>query len=50
MLDSARAKARRMVAQAENRCPLSDEQRRMLQEIVSEATARAARLPGRLRK
>jgi len=37
MLDSARDKARRLVATAENKCPLSDEQRRQVAAIVEDA-------------
>ena len=37
MVDNARAKARRLVAEAENKCPLSDEQRRQVEEIVADA-------------
>ncbi len=37
MVDNARAKARRCLADAENRCPLSDAQRRQVQEIMTEA-------------
>ncbi len=39
MLDAARAKARRVLEQAENRSPLSDEQRRQVSAIVAEADA-----------
>ena len=42
MLDAARAKARRVLDRAENRCPLTDEQRRQVAEIVAEADAAAA--------
>lgn len=41
MLDNARVKAKRVAAQAENQCPLSDEQRRRVHEIVAEARGRA---------
>lgn len=37
MVDRARAKARRLVATAENQCPLSDEQRRQVEEVVADA-------------
>jgi len=39
MLDNARAKARRIAAEAENKCPLSDEQKQRVQEILTEAEA-----------
>ena len=42
MLDNARNKARQVLQQAENQCPLSDDQKRGVHEIVAEATARAA--------
>ncbi len=37
MVDNARAKALRLLETAENRCPLSDEQRRQAQEVVADA-------------
>ncbi len=37
MLDNAKAKARKVTAQAQNQCPLSDEQLRQIDEIVAEA-------------
>ena len=37
MLDNARAKARRLIESAENKCPLSDEQRAQVREIVADA-------------
>ena len=37
MLESARAKALRLVETAENKCPLTDEQRRQVAEIVADA-------------
>lgn len=43
MLDNARAKARRVAAAAQNQCPLSDEQKRQVAEIVAEADAKYAR-------
>jgi hypothetical protein len=39
MLENARNEARRVSAQAENRCPLEDEQRRQVAAIVKEADA-----------
>jgi trimethylamine:corrinoid methyltransferase-like protein len=42
MLDNARAKARRLAAEAENQCPLSEDQKRQIAEIVREADAVAA--------
>ena len=42
MLENARAKARQVLSAAENRCPLTDGQKREVHEIVAEATARAA--------
>lgn len=39
MLGNARAKARRLLATAENQCPLSDEQRRQIESIMAEAAA-----------
>jgi trimethylamine--corrinoid protein Co-methyltransferase len=42
MLDNARAKARRVAAEAENQCPLSEEQKRQVRAIVAEARARYA--------
>jgi len=39
MVDNARAKARRLAATAENQCPLSDEQRRQIRDIMDEAVA-----------
>ncbi len=47
MLDGARAKARRVMAEAENRCPLSDEQRRQVMAIVAEADAAPRASAGR---
>ncbi len=48
MLDNARAKARRLIASAENRCPLSDDERAQVSEIVRDAerVAREAGLEG----
>ncbi len=43
MLDSARAKARRVAAAAENQCPLTEEQQRRVNDIVAEADRRFAR-------
>ena len=43
MLDNARAKARRVAAEARNQCPLTDEQKQQVLEIVAEADARYAR-------
>jgi hypothetical protein len=40
MLDNARAKARRIAAEAENQCPLSDEEKRQVAAIVAEARAK----------
>ena len=37
MLDSARAKALRLLQRAENKCPLSKQQRRQVQEVVADA-------------
>jgi trimethylamine--corrinoid protein Co-methyltransferase len=37
MLENARNKAQRVAAEAENQCPLSDEQRRQVAEIMAEA-------------
>jgi trimethylamine--corrinoid protein Co-methyltransferase len=37
MVDNARAKARRLVETSENKCPLSDEERRQVEEIVADA-------------
>jgi len=37
MLDNARKKALRLIETAENRCPLSDEQRRQVREILADA-------------
>ena len=37
MLDNARSKARRLVETSENKCPLSDEERRQVEEIVADA-------------
>lgn len=42
MLDNARRKAQRVAAEAQNQCPLSDEQRRQVQAIVADADARFA--------
>jgi trimethylamine---corrinoid protein Co-methyltransferase len=42
MLDNARNKARQVLQQAENQCPLYDDQKREVHDIVTEATARAA--------
>lgn len=39
MLDNARRQAHRVVADAENQCPLSDEQKRQVADIVAEAKA-----------
>jgi len=41
MLDNARAKAQRIAAEAENQCPLSDEQRRQIRAIMHEAAGRS---------
>ena len=48
MLDNARKKALRLMDTAENRCPLSDEQRAQVREIVRDAerVARGAGLEG----
>ncbi len=43
MLDNARAKARRVAAEARNQCPLSEEQKRQVQAIVTEADRKYAR-------
>jgi len=43
MLDRARDKALRMSESAENQCPLTDEQRRQVAEIVAEADAFVAK-------
>jgi len=37
MVDNARAKARKLVETSENKCPLSDEERRQVEEIVADA-------------
>ncbi len=42
MLDNARAQAQRLAAQAENQCPLTDEQRRQVAAVVAEADGRFA--------
>ena len=42
MLENARAKAHKVLEQSENRCPLTDDQKREVHEIVAEATALAA--------
>ncbi len=51
MLENARARARRLLETAENRCPLSDEQRRQVREIVADAqrVADAVGLEGSMR-
>ena len=41
MIDRARAQAKRVAAEAENQCPLTDEQRNRVLEIVAEADALA---------
>ncbi len=41
MLDRARAKAQRLIATAPSRCPLSDEQRRSIREILAAADREA---------
>ncbi len=43
MLDNARAKAKRVAAEAQNQCPLTDEQKRQVLEIVAEADGKHAR-------
>jgi trimethylamine--corrinoid protein Co-methyltransferase len=43
MLDNARAKAQRVAAEAENQCPLTDEQRRHVEALVADADAKFAR-------
>ncbi|MCE5240458.1 trimethylamine methyltransferase family protein [bacterium] len=37
MIDNARAKARRVAAEAENQCPLTDEEKRAVEAVVAEA-------------
>jgi trimethylamine---corrinoid protein Co-methyltransferase len=44
MIDNARAKARRVAAEAENQCPLTDEQKRQVAAIVAEADSRARQI------
>lgn len=41
MLETARNKARRMAAEAENQCPLSEEQKRQIRQIAAEAQAKS---------
>lgn len=43
MLDNARAKAQRVAAEAQNQCPLTDEQKRQVAAIVAGADAQFAR-------
>lgn len=43
MLDNARAKARQVAAEAENQCPLTDQQRRQVEALVADADAKFAR-------
>jgi len=42
MLDNARAKARRVADEAQNQCPLTDEQRRQVEALVADADAKYA--------